>query len=156
MLLKTEHLTGRSTHAYFLVAQRAAQLFQMFTFHPMHLHWLNSRLDDSSQHASRVFKMLRLLHGHSSTPCLVASSWACLTVSLLFLTDWRRKYPLHRSRRRWLVWPNGWTVSAHSSGLRIGLFSSGFFLETVHGCAFGFGFLGSTCAGCRDPAGILA
>ena len=38
----------------------------------------------------RVFKTVRLLHSHSSISCRVASSWACLSVVLLFVTDWRQ------------------------------------------------------------------
>ena len=51
---------------------------------------IGTRLDGSSQHVCRVFKTVRLLHSHSSFSCLVATSWACLSVVLLFLTDWRR------------------------------------------------------------------
>ena len=38
-----EVLTGRSTHTHmFLVARRVAQLFYLFTFRPMHVHWLKA------------------------------------------------------------------------------------------------------------------
>ena len=39
--VKTEHLTGRSTHVYFLVAP-CSTVVSHFTFHPMHLHWLKA------------------------------------------------------------------------------------------------------------------
>ena len=76
--VKTEHLTRRSKHAYFLVARREAQLSKLFHISRfIQCTCIGSRLDDSSQHVSRVFKALRLLNIRSS-------------IVLLFLTDWRR------------------------------------------------------------------
>ena len=68
------HATGwrQNTSHIFLVARR-----------------IGSRLDESSQHVCRVLTTVRLLH-NSAISCLVAASWACLTVILLFLTNWRR------------------------------------------------------------------
>ena len=84
-LYRTQH-----THAYFLL--RAVEHSVSYV-HFIQCNCVGSRLESSSQHVSRVFKKkktLRLLHIHSSIPCLVATSWACLSVVLLFLTDWRR------------------------------------------------------------------
>ena len=44
---------------------------------------------ESSQDVCRVLNTVRELHSHSSISCLVATSWVCLSVVLLFLTDWR-------------------------------------------------------------------
>ena len=87
--VKTEHLTQRSTHAFlFFVARRVAQLFHISRF--IQCTCIGSRLDESSQHVCRVLKTVRLLHSHSSISCLVATSWASLSVVPLILTDWRR------------------------------------------------------------------
>ena len=82
----------RVAHTHiFLVACRVAQLFTVVPYvHFTQCICSGSRLDESSQHVSRVFSNLRWLHGHSSISCLVATSWACVSVVLHFLTDWRR------------------------------------------------------------------
>ena len=77
--LKTEHLTRRSTRIIFF-SLRAAH-------HICHNTCVGSKLDESSQHVCRVLKTMRWLHSHSSILCLVATSLACLSVSLLFLMD---------------------------------------------------------------------
>ena len=81
--MKTEHFTGRSTHAYF---SRCAPYISRF----IQCTCTGSRLESSNQHVSRLLKTLRLLHSHSSISCLVATSCACLGIVLLFLLDWRR------------------------------------------------------------------
>ena len=87
----TEHLTGRSTHADLSRCAPCSTVFHMYF--SSHAPALAQGFDDSSQHGSRVLKTVRLLHGHSSISCLVATSWACLSVVPLFLTDWRRDDP---------------------------------------------------------------
>ena len=79
----------RTQHTHiFLVARRVAQLFHVARF--IQCTCIGSMIDETSQHVCRVLKTLLLLHSHSSISCLVATSWACQTVSLLFLTDWRQ------------------------------------------------------------------
>ena len=39
---KTEHLTGRSTHAYFSRCAPCSTVVSHFTFHSMHVHWLKA------------------------------------------------------------------------------------------------------------------
>ena len=82
--MKTENLTGRSTHAH--VSGCAPCSTVVSDVH------VSSNAPALAQGSVRVVcvKTLRLLRGHSSIACLVATSWACLTVSLLFLTDWRQ------------------------------------------------------------------
>ena len=64
--MKTEHLAGRSTHAYFLVARHVAQLSQLFhTSRFIQCTCIGSRHDESSQHVCPVLKTVRLLHSHS-------------------------------------------------------------------------------------------
>ena len=64
----------QNTRMFFLVARRVAQLFGISRF--IHCTCIDSRLESSSQHVSRVLKTLRLLHSHSSISCLVvASCW---------------------------------------------------------------------------------
>ena len=41
--VKTEHLTGRSTHAYFSRCAPIQHSVSYFTFRPMHLHWLKAK-----------------------------------------------------------------------------------------------------------------
>ena len=57
--MKTERLTGRSTHAYFLVAHCVARLSKLFHFsRSIQCTCTGSRHDESSQHVSRVLKNL--------------------------------------------------------------------------------------------------
>ena len=67
-ILKTEHLTGRSTHAFFL--DRAPCSTIVYTFDvSSNAPCSGSRLESSCQHVSRVLKTVRLLHSHSSISC---------------------------------------------------------------------------------------
>ena len=79
----------RTQHTHiFLVARRVAQLFHIARF--IQCTCTGSMIDETSQHVCRVLKTLLLPHSHSSISCLVATSWACLSVILFFLTDRRR------------------------------------------------------------------
>ena len=84
-ILKTEHLTGRSTRAYVsdcVPCCTFVTVVSQLTFHPMHLHWLQAWWIESA---------------------FYFSTW----------TGNRIGDPLQRSQRRSLVWPSGRTVPAH-------------------------------------------
>ena len=83
--VKTENLTGRSTHAHVSGCAPCSTVVS-----DVHVSSNAPALAQGSVRVVSSVKTLRLLRGHSSIACLVATSWACLTVSLLFLTDWRQ------------------------------------------------------------------
>ena len=104
-----QNTSPETAHTHiFLFAHRVVQLFRIWgTF-------IGSRLDESSQHACRELKTVRLLHSHSFISCLVAlpgPAWALFYFS--WWTGSRIGDLLQRSQRRSLVWPNGRTVPAH-------------------------------------------
>ena len=96
-----------AAHTHIFLVAPCSTVFHIFTFHPMDLHWLKAWWFKSA--CEPCVKNLAL------APHLVATfrAWAS------FYFSWRTGDgiwdPLHRSRRRWLVWPNGWTVPAHRS-----------------------------------------
>ena len=112
--VKTEHLTGRSTHAYFSRCVPCGTVVTVVSHRVIQCTCIGSRLDESSEHMCRVLKTARLLQSHSSNSCLVAISWACLIVILLFLLDWR---PNRRSAATSPAPESGlaeWLNSSHS------------------------------------------
>ena len=107
---RTPHRTQR-TRIFFSLCAVLHSSFMCSRF--IQFTCIGSRRDGSSQHWSRVFKTVRLLHCHSTISCLVVTSWTCLSVVLLFLTDRRQNRVSPASPAVAVVglvqWPNSLT-----------------------------------------------
>ena len=81
-VVRRQNTSPGAAHTHiFLVVRREAQLSQLSRFNQC------TRID-SRLAVCRVLKIVRLLPSHSLISCLVATSLACLSVSLLFLIYW--------------------------------------------------------------------